>query len=198
MGDVDLSTTDPLLGIFNSRYLQETLPREAEFARTSGQSLSIVLVDLDHFEWIRDTYGQQTGDAVLQHTVNLTRSALRHADWMARYGEEELVVVLPGTHLDGAYAAAERMRRRCAENAFVLPTSPLVVTASFGVACIDSISDPDGHEMLHEAADALRESQRAGCNRVTCSPARSHTARSQAARSPAVEVQPTGTPPREA
>ena len=161
--------------VFNSVYLHETLAREAEFARTGGLSLSIVMVDLDNFRWITDTHGQEVGDTVLQHIVNLTRSALRHADWMARYDEGQLVVVLPGTHLEGAYAAAERMRRRCAEKAFELPTTQLVVTASFGVACIQAVpaGADDARAMLQEASEALRESQLAGRNRVTCSPSRS-------------------------
>jgi two-component system, cell cycle response regulator len=170
----DLELTDPQLGIFNNRYLYQTLPVHAAHARSGGQSLSVVMADVDHLTEINTTHGHETGDAVLQHVVSLIRSALRHADWVARRGGEEFVIVLPDTHLDGAYAAAERMRRRCAENPFTLPASQFVVTASFGVACIDAVikSDEDVNAMLQDAGDALHASKRAGRNRVTCGPAR--------------------------
>jgi diguanylate cyclase (GGDEF)-like protein len=166
---------DPLLGIFNSRYLHETLPVEAARARSGGRSLSLVLADLDRLEQINETYGHQTGATLLQHVVTLMRSSLRMADWMARYAGEELVVVLPETHIDGAYAAAERMRRRCAEKPLALAATQVIVTASFGVACIDARTAPiqDINVLLQDAGDALRESKRVGRNRVTCGPTRS-------------------------
>jgi two-component system cell cycle response regulator len=167
-----LSVTDPLLGIFNRRYLHERLPLEAARTRRYGQSLSVVMADLDHFKTINDTYGHQAGDAVLQHAAALARRALRQSDWMARYGGEEFVIVLPDTPLLGAYAAAERMRRLCAETAVELAGTRLVVTASFGVATIDGVapSNDDGEAMLRQADKALYESKRAGRNRVTCGP----------------------------
>jgi two-component system, cell cycle response regulator len=167
-----LSVTDPLLGIFNRRYLHEQLPLEAVRARRYGQSLSVVMSDLDNFKKINDTYGHQTGDAVLQHAVALTRRALRQSDWMARYGGEEFVIVLPETPLLGAHAVAERVRRLCADTAVELADTHLVVTASFGVATIDGVarSDEDGEALLRQADAALYESKQAGRNRVTCGP----------------------------
>jgi two-component system cell cycle response regulator len=165
-----LSVTDPLLGIFNRRYLHERLPQEAARARRYGTSLSLVMADLDHFKSINDSYGHQAGDAVLQHSVSVARSALRKSDWMARYGGEEFVIVLPETHLQGAYAVAERMRRLCAETPIVLPTGQVVVTASFGVASLDDTpsSSEDADSLLREADKALYESKRTGRNKVTC------------------------------
>ena len=167
-----LSVTDPLLGIFNRRHLHERLPLEAARARRYGQSLSVVMSDLDHFKKINDTYGHQTGDAVLQHAVALTRRALRQSDWMARYGGEEFVIVLPETPLLGAQTVAERMRRLCADTTVELADTHLVITASFGVATIDGVapSDEDGEALLRQADKALYESKQAGRNRVTCGP----------------------------
>src|SRR5262249_16646545 len=134
--------TDPLLGIFNNRYLYETLPLEAQRARGGGRSLSVVMADLDHLKRINDTFGHEAADPPLQHVANLMRSTLRQGDWMARYGGEEFVVVLPETHLDGAYAAAERMRRRCTENPITLLANQVVViTTSFGVASVDALTE---------------------------------------------------------
>lgn len=174
MSDPEL--IDSLLGVFNNRYLYETLPLEAARARGGGRSLAVVMADLDRLKQINAAHGHETGDAVLQHVASLMRSSLRQGDWMARYGGEEFVVVLPETHLDGAYAAAERMRRRCAEKPFALPTAQLIVTASFGVACIDALTVPtqDVNVMLQDAEDALRESKRAGRNRVTCGRTATH------------------------
>ncbi len=167
-----LSVTDPLLGIFNRRYLHERLPQDAARSRRYGQPLSLVMADLDHFKKINDTYGHQAGDLVLQHALDLARSALRVSDWIARYGGEEFVIVLPETPLWGAHAVAERMRRMCAETAVELPETKLLVTASFGVATIDGVSpsNEDADAMLREADKALYESKRAGRNRVTCGP----------------------------
>lgn len=167
-----LSVTDPLLGIFNRRYLHEQLPQEAARARRYGRAVSVVMADLDHFKRIDDTYGHQAGDVVLRHAIALARSTLRQSDWMARYGEEEFVIVLPETTRLGAYAAAERMRRLCAETPVRLGGTQFVVTVSFGVATIDDVpgSNEDAEAVLREADAALCESKRAGRNRVTCGP----------------------------
>jgi len=167
-----LSVTDPLLGIFNRRYLHERLPQEAARSRRYGQPLSLVMADLDHFKKINDTYGHQAGDLVLQHAANLARSALRGSDWIARYGGEEFVIVLPETPLLGAYAVAERMRRLVCDTPLEFPEFRLLVTASFGVATIDGVypSNEDADAMLRAADKALYESKRAGRNRVTCGP----------------------------
>ena len=159
-------------------YLHERLLQEAALARRRGQSLSVVIADLDQFKKINDTYGQQTGDIVLQHAVALTRSALRQSDWIAHCGGEEFVIVLPETPLQGAYAVAERVRRLCAETPVELSETQLAVTASFGVATIDGIapSNSDAEAMLLEADKALNESKRAGRNRVTCGPKSASTA----------------------
>jgi two-component system, cell cycle response regulator len=167
-----LSVTDSLLGIFNRRYLHERLPQESARSRRYGKPLSLVMADLDHFKKINDTHGHQTGDLVLQHAVNLARTALRGSDWIARYGGEEFVIVLPDTALPGAYSVAERMRRLCSETPVELPETQLLVTASFGVATIDGVtpSGGDADAMLRDADKALYESKRAGRNRITCGP----------------------------
>jgi diguanylate cyclase (GGDEF)-like protein len=174
MGTVDPAFTDPVLGIFNRRYLHETLPREAARARHSGQSLSVIIAAVDHLEQIATNHERQTADAVLRHAIELVQPALRHADWMARYGDDEFVIVLPATHLDGAYAAAERMRRRFAEKPFVSPLTRLGITGSFGVACLDAVTDPadDANPLLRDAENALAQSKSGGHDRVTCGPAK--------------------------
>jgi two-component system cell cycle response regulator len=166
-----LSVTDPLLGIFNRRYLHTGLPEEIARARRYRRSLAVVLADLDYFKAINDGYGHQTGDAVLQHVVSLAGSVLRHpTDWMARYGGEEFVVVLPETDAHGAVAVAEKIRQMCVDTPAVVPAGPVFVTASFGVAALDVpvLCDSEGDSLLQEADRALYQSKRAGRNQVTC------------------------------
>ena len=124
--------TDPLLGIFNRRYLDERLPQEAARSRRYGQPLSLVMTEAGHL--------------VLPHVVNLAKSALRGSDWIACYGGEKFVIVLPETPLVGAHAVAERMRRMCSETA-----------VSFGVATLDGVapSNGDAEAMLRNADKAL-------------------------------------------
>jgi two-component system, cell cycle response regulator len=165
-----LSVTDPLLGIYNRRYLHERLPEEAARAQRYGASLSVVMLDLDYFKNINDTYGHEAGDAVLQQCVTTARSTLRSSDWMARYGGEEFVIVLPETHIQGAYAVAERVRRQCAETPISIPTGQVSITASFGVASLEGLvkGDDSTDAILREADKALYESKRNGRNMVTC------------------------------
>jgi len=168
-----LSITDPLLGIFNRRYLHVGLREEIARARRYGRSLAIVIADLDHFKAINDGYGHQTGDAVLQHVVCLAQSALRQPmDWIARYGGEEFVIVLPETDAEGAVAVAERIRVMCVEAPAAPPAGPVFVTASFGVAVLDewAVADHEGDSLLQEADRALYLSKRSGRNKVTYRP----------------------------
>ena len=166
-----LSVTDPLLGIFNRRYLHTGLREEIARARRYERPLAIAIADLDHFKAINDSYGHQTGDAVLQHVVSLAQSALRQpTDWIARYGGEELVIVLPETDAEGAVAVAHRIRNRCMQTPAILPAGRIFVTASFGVAALDAwvVSDDDGDALLQEADKALYQSKDSGRNQVTC------------------------------
>jgi len=165
-----LSVTDPLLGIYNRRYLHTKLPEEVARARRYNTALSIVMADLDHFKAVNDTHGHQTGDSVLQHAVTMARSTLRQSDWIARYGGEEFVIVLPETNVQGAMAVAERIRRLCAETPASVTPARITVTASFGVVGLHETapSADDSDTMLREADAALYESKHSGRNRVTC------------------------------
>jgi two-component system cell cycle response regulator len=166
-----LSITDPLVGTFNRRYLNEQLMQEVEQARRQPHALSAILADLDFFKSINDRHGHQVGDEVLRHFVSVARSAIReHGDWVARYGGEEFVVVLPDTDLAQALSVAEKIRAQCAGGAVPTDTGTLEFTASFGVA---TLAPGAGHpstaaeELLRHADAALYRSKREGRNRVT-------------------------------
>jgi diguanylate cyclase (GGDEF)-like protein len=133
-----LSITDALVGTYNRRYLNDELVREVERSRRYGRSLSAVMADLDQFKRINDQHGHQTGDEVLRHFAELVRSSLRQSDWVARYGGEEFVIVLPDTDAGGAVVTAEKIRTTCAAAPFATSTGQIAVTASFGVAVLES------------------------------------------------------------
>jgi len=160
------AVTDELTGLSNHRRFQETLAGEIERARRFEQGLGLVMLDVDNFKQVNDTHGHQTGDRVLAEVAQVLRGQSREIDEPARYGGEELAVVLPGTDLEGAYNLAERVRRGIEDLAIPLPDGgAITVTASFGAAAIpESAHD---HSSLVAAADAaLYAAKRAGKNRT--------------------------------
>jgi len=166
-----LSNTDPLVGTYNRRYLNEQLANEVERARRYNRPLAAIMADLDFFKSINDQHGHQVGDQVLCAFVQLAKATVRQAsDWLARYGGEEFVIVLPETDLAGAARTAEKIRQQCAATAYATDAGPLTVTASFGVAALDVGSEPVGaaaESLLRHADAALYRSKHEGRNRVT-------------------------------
>jgi diguanylate cyclase (GGDEF)-like protein len=161
------AVTDELTGLFNRRRFQEAMATEVERSKRFGQPVGLVLLDLDDFKAVNDTYGHQQGDLVLREVARVLRETSREIDEPARYGGEELAVVLPGTDLEGAYNLAERVRAGIEELALPLLDGDgvLRVTASFGVATLPGSAD--GMRDLVAAADeALYRAKRAGKNRT--------------------------------
>jgi diguanylate cyclase (GGDEF)-like protein len=163
------AVTDELTGLSNRRRFQETMATEVERAKRFESHLGLVMLDIDDFKAVNDTWGHQMGDLVLKEVARILRASSREIDEPARYGGEELAVVLPGTDLDGAHQLAERVREGI--EALRLPilgdetAEPLRVTASFGAAALPVSAD--GVRGLIAAADeALYQAKRAGKNRT--------------------------------
>jgi diguanylate cyclase (GGDEF)-like protein len=156
---------DPLTGLANRRTFQQVLDREFKLARRHGTPLSLVVVDVDHFKRYNDTYGHAAGDALLMEIANALGAAARCTDFVARFGGEEFVVVLPHTDREGALVAAGKLLdavRNLHEEALVLSGQ---VTASVGVATYPH--DGDTPERLFERADqAMYTAKQGGRNRV--------------------------------
>jgi two-component system, cell cycle response regulator len=165
-----LSVTDPLVGTFNRRYLNDQILKEVERARRYGHPLAAIMTDLDRFKRINDERGHQTGDEVLRRFAGLAKELVRPSDWIARYGGEEFVIVLPETDAAGAAIVAEKIRAQCAAAPMPCASGDLAVTSSFGVSALhasDLSADAAAAEMLREADAALYNSKHEGRNRVT-------------------------------
>ena len=161
------AVTDELTGLANVRAFTSILDRELERSRRFDTPLGLVMLDIDDFKQVNDTYGHQQGDEVLAQVAGVLRDLSRDLDVPARYGGEEMAVVLPQTDAAGAALLAERMRKavEALQVSQIGGGGMLGVTASFGVASVpDTASDRDG---LIAAADAaLYEAKRGGKNRV--------------------------------
>ncbi len=159
--------TDELTGLFNHRHFQDAIGLEIERARRFGQPLALVMLDLDNFKQINDSWGHQQGDVVLREAAAVVRACCREIDEPARYGGEELAVILLQTDLRGGHRIAERIRRALerAEIPRLRGKGALRVTASVGVAAFPE-SASDAESLIAAADSALYAAKRAGKNRT--------------------------------
>lgn len=163
------SLRDPLTGLYNRRYMEDALERYISLAERSGAATSVVMVDLDNFKRLNDEHGHAKGDAVLRDVAGQFIGALRPSDVVARYGGEELMVILPNCGSEDAMAKAETLRLRV-ENLSEVHGVP--ISASFGVATIPETST-SAAEVVPMADAALYQAKQSGKNRVICANKRS-------------------------
>jgi diguanylate cyclase (GGDEF)-like protein len=160
-----LSVTDELTGLYNRRYFRQIL--EVEFARAKrcSSALSLGMLDIDHFKNINDTYGHQFGDKVLSDISGIIRKSLRKTDIVARYGGEEIIIVLPETTLSSAHIPLEKLRKMIEEHDFTHEGTTIHVTASMGLATYD-LNVPNENELIKRADDVLYKAKHNGRNRI--------------------------------
>jgi diguanylate cyclase (GGDEF)-like protein len=162
-----LATVDDLTGAFNRRHFMDRGSIEIDRARRHEKPCSVIILDLDHFKAVNDSYGHQVGDTALEHSAALCMNTLRPSDLFGRYGGEEFAVLLPETEPDAAERLAERMRETLAGTALSLGELEITVTASFGVAGADTVGPMDTLDALLGRADAaLYRAKEEGRNRV--------------------------------
>ena len=159
------SIKDPLTGLYNRRFMEETLERELARARRSESALSMIMLDLDNFKSLNDTHGHPAGDAVLQACASLLKNALRASDIACRYGGEELVIILPDCGLEDARTRAEAIRSSLEAMTYHEIEGAFRVTGSFGVASTTECGLSQ-NALLKAADAALYKAKKGGKNRV--------------------------------
>ncbi len=165
----DQSIRDPLTGLFNRRYLEETIKRELACVARSCVPLSIAILDVDHFKKINDTHGHARGDQILRNLAELLRRCVRSSDLACRIGGEEFLVVMPGAPLDAALRRAEEWRSEVAASATETGNGTSIrYTVSIGVA--RHLGPGESFDSCMSRADAaLYRAKSSGRNRVVCS-----------------------------
>jgi diguanylate cyclase (GGDEF)-like protein len=164
-----LSVTDPLTGAGNLRHMTTTLAREVERATRFDRPLALLLLDLDHFTRVNDTYGHTVGDAVLRELSRRVAACVREVDTVARYGGEEFVVITPETDTEGALHLASRICEAIREAPFIVGEDTVDVTVSIGVASLPGHGTSSG-DLVRAADDGLYAAKRAGRDRYQLAP----------------------------
>ena len=159
-----MTIMDGLTGIHNKRYLVEQLDRELSRATRHGRPLSMVICDIDHFKLVNDEFGHLAGDYVLKEVAQLAKSRIRPDDVIARYGGEELAIILPETDLAGGVRIADQLRKMIDDETFVFEDEYIDVTISCGVAQLQP--GWRAYEFVRAADTQLYEAKRAGRNCV--------------------------------
>ncbi len=166
---LEMAVTDQLTGLYNRRYLASHLSAMFDRAFWTGQPLSIMILDLDHFKSINDTYGHDAGDKVLQEFAERIKNSVRGIDLACRYGGEEFLVAMPDTDLRFASVVAERLRQEVANSPVVLNggRDEINVTVSIGLASSENGPKDDTSQRLIKRADeALYSAKNSGRNKV--------------------------------
>jgi two-component system cell cycle response regulator len=162
----ELSITDHLTHLYNRRYMMDELAMEFHRSLRKKGDLCLVLIDVDHFKLVNDTYGHQNGDMVLAAIAETLQVELRRYDMAARYGGEEFAMVLPDTPLQYGCAVAERLRQSVHQITFPSPMENLAVTISQGLAALPSPHISSVDALIKAADDALYRAKQNGRNRI--------------------------------
>lgn len=163
----NLGHHDPLTGVYNRRHLEQHLAAELAFAERHQSSISVILLDLDHFKQINDEHGHPLGDVVLERVAEVVASQIRTEDVLARYGGEEFIIVLRETPLGGAEVLAERIRRAVAAHRIPLSAErALLVTLSAGCASLACTGGAGVEQLIQIADRRLYMAKQQGRNRV--------------------------------
>ena len=162
----ELATTDGLTGLFNNRYFYESLNRTFKRTMRYQNPVSILMIDVDNFKHINDQFGHQAGDAVLQEISKRLIRSLREIDVPARYGGDEIAIILPETSVDQAFLAAKRLKVVLEEHPIFFKEQYINVTASFGVASCPNPAIKSVEDVIAVADKALYDAKRSGRNRI--------------------------------
>jgi diguanylate cyclase (GGDEF)-like protein len=162
--------TDTLTGLFNYRHFAMALERELERTRRTAQPTSMILMDLDHFKQVNDTWGHEAGNQVLRKASELIRQTLRKIDIPCRYGGEEFAIILPDTHQTLAVHAAERLREAIMKTSVAVAGGVIEFTASMGVHVYTMGDGVSAEEFVKQTDEQLYRAKEEGRNRVCYRP----------------------------
>lgn len=163
--------TDPLMGIYNRRFIDRQIEHEFNLSCRHSIPFSIALLDVDHFKSINDTYGHHTGDLVLKRIAEILSNSLRKSDFVGRFGGEEILIILPGTNREGALNLAEKLREKIASKPIINTGEhcfgqDLYCTVSIGVATFDCKRHKHFKDLINDADVAMYEAKCSGRNKV--------------------------------
>jgi diguanylate cyclase (GGDEF)-like protein len=163
----ELAFRDELTGLYNHRFFQEVFEAELQKSKRYQHPISLLLLDIDYFKTVNDTYGHLIGDYVLKEVSQVMIRLVRHCDIVARYGGEEFAIVLPETGKVGAHVLAQRVRRGLEQHQFVYDSARFSITASIGLVSTDMAAITIERRALIECSDqALYAAKQNGRNRV--------------------------------
>lgn len=161
---IDSSLRDSLTGVGNRSAMEMCIERELKLACRQEEPIALLLIDVDHFKKINDTYGHQTGDLALKHIAFTLQQTLRETDQTFRYGGEEFVVLLHNTEQDAARYIAERVRSNIASSPVILDNNKIPCTASIGTSSFTG--NESAEQLIHQADSALYKAKESGRNKV--------------------------------
>lgn len=168
-----ISITDGLTGLINRKHIMELFAREVGRSMRYNHELAVLMLDIDYFKKINDTYGHQVGDTVLRQLAESLRGSVRDSDHLGRYGGEEFLAILPDSGVHSAVVTAERIRRNIGRLQLTNGQDTFSVTVSIGVAAVPT-DGQDVESILGEADNALYQAKAAGRNRVATSGNQEH------------------------
>ncbi len=160
----ELVSTDALTGLFNFRHFKTVLQAEMDRSKRSGIPTSLVMVDLDHFKAVNDTYGHEIGNDALQHLAAILKGEVRTTDIVCRYGGEEFAIIFPETHLNLAVKVADRIREEIQNSPVQLDDGEINLTASMGASVYMKTSVLDLDEFIDSVDKYLYEAKQSGRN----------------------------------
>jgi len=161
-----IATTDGLTGLFNHKHFYERLTEEFSRAARHNLSLSCIILDIDHFKKINDTYGHLQGDNIVKSFAEVLKASIRHTDIAARYGGDEFSILLPHTDAAGAFLEAERIRMRVSTMDFPEVNPSMYITISLGISTYPHEKIKTAGDLVKNADIALYEAKRRGRNQT--------------------------------
>lgn len=157
---------DALTGLHNRNWMVEIFPKQLDLSLRIGQSVSFMIIDVDFFKKINDSYGHTVGDKVLQHLASVLQNNMRSTDLLARYGGEEFVILMPATNVAKARSSAERLKKRISQAQMITDDITINLTVSIGVA--ECQPNWELNDLLQASDSALYKAKKNGRNKVCC------------------------------